>query len=121
MFVDDLSDIAAVRGPAIMRDVYRPNGLQSSTMHIPQSSKVEIWNAFTSDPAGHMARHAIGGDQTFIEQFWTDKATRWQDACPGRVVSYKVDVLPHQRVPSGASVVIFHGRPRPREINWSLP
>jgi hypothetical protein len=115
MFVGPLDDVAAVRGPAIMRDVYRPAGLQSSMMHIPQSTKAEIWRAFISDPAGHMARHAIGGDQTFLEQFWSDKAARWQDVCPGRVVSYKVD-----GVKPGASVVIFHGAPKPRDLGWKL-
>ncbi len=118
MFVDDLSDIAAVDSLTIMRDVYRPNGLQSSMMHIPQSVKVEIWRAFCADPAGHMARCTTSdcwGDQGFLEGFWLDKASRWQDVCPGRVVSYKV----HGVTPD-AAVVIFHGRPKPRDIGWNL-
>lgn len=114
MIVGPLGDIAAATGPVIMRDVYRPDGMQSSMMHISQSCKSVIWSAFRADPAGHMAKHAIGGDQTFLETQpvnWT----RWQDVCPGRVVSYKA----HGVTPD-AAVVIFHGRPKPRDIGWTL-
>ena len=35
----------------------------------------------------------------------------WQDSYPGKILSYKVDGYRH-----GASVVRFHGRPRPHEV-----
>jgi hypothetical protein len=66
-----------------------------------------------------------GGDQRFLERFWIDKAARWQDLVPGRVVSYKVHVRPAVRkdrefgngsIPQDASVICFHGKPRPWEI-----
>lgn len=123
MFVKPLSDVAAVRGLTIMRDVYRPDGLQSSMMYVPQSEKAAIWESFRADPDGHMARCSTPdkwGDQGFLEEHWKDKVARWQDVCPGRVVSYKADVLPNNGVPDAASVVIFHGQPKPRDIGWTL-
>jgi hypothetical protein len=45
----------------------------------------------------------------------------FQDLFPGRVVHYKTHVRPANKVPPDASVVCFSGKPRPHQINWSLP
>ena len=111
--VGDLSDIASVGRLTIMRDVYRPHGLQSSLVYIPESEKAPVWTAFTEDPAGHMAEHR--SDQDFLETLWLGKAHRWQDDLRGQVVSWKADC--RSGVPKGARVVIYHGRPRP----WETP
>lgn len=120
--VGDLTDLAKIRKTAIMRDVYRPDGLQSAVMVIPQAAKAEIWNAFTADPAGNMAactvRWSKWGDQGFIEQFWTNKAARLQDLLPGQIVSWKADRIAETGVPADARLIVFHGRPRPTDVGY---
>ena len=115
----DLSDIAAVRGLTLLRDFYRPDGLGSGMMFLPESDRAEIWNAWISDPQRHMHEcrtREKWGDQGFLEGFWHDRADRWQDVLPGQVVSYKVHVRQSGEVPADARVVAFHGRPRPWEV-----
>jgi hypothetical protein len=61
------------------------------------------------------------GDQGHIEKnlvcSWTPLGTLF----PNRFVSYKWGVKPNGRVPEEASIVVFHGRPRPHQIKWRLP
>jgi len=56
------------------------------------------------------------GDQGFIYHNTPVQLDRWQGLHPGKVVSFKLHCRPAQRVPQGASVVCFHGKPRP----WSM-
>jgi hypothetical protein len=54
------------------------------------------------------------GDQGFIRAHTPIKPELWQVKHPGRVVSYKKHVLPNGgRIPEGASVCCYHGKPRP--------
>lgn len=112
--VGDLKEIAAVSRRVIMRDVYRPHGLQSSMMMIPYADRAEVWRAWIQRPEIWMKRFARGGDQAFLETLWIEKASIWQDLLPGQVVSYKVHC--RNGVPPDARVVIHHGRPRPWEL-----
>jgi len=58
------------------------------------------------------------GDQTFIKDHTPIEPERWQDKHPGRIFSYKRHVVPAGgRVPEGASVICYHGKPRP----WHTP
>lgn len=95
---------------AILRDFYRPNGLQSSVMAWEAGEQTEIWESF--ERAG-CPMDDPGGDQAWIErigcQGWM---RRWQTIFPGMFVSYKQT----KGIPSEASVVVFHGKPRPHEV-----
>jgi hypothetical protein len=57
------------------------------------------------------------GDQGFIFHNSPVPLDRWQRLHPGRVVSFKLHCMPAGRVPPGAVVVCFHGKPRPWRIN----
>ncbi|MDX0572173.1 hypothetical protein GOD68_18260 [Sinorhizobium medicae] len=125
--VGDLSDIARHDRLAILRDVYRPAGLQSSMMSLPERARERIWLEWIDRPEHWMQVYRKGGDQAFLERFWTDRAARWQDELPGQVVSYKAHVRKAVRkdrefgdgsIPDGARVVVFHGLPRPWQIGW---
>lgn len=100
----------------VLRDFYRPAGLGSGLMYLPESSRREVWDKWIEKPEWYMA-HTRRGDQGFLETLWLQRAARWQDVLPGKVVSYKVDVRPAGKVPAGTSVVCFHGKPRP----WAVP
>jgi len=115
--VGDLTEMAQIGRLAIMRDVYRPTGLQSSVMYLPEAARAPVWDDWIRQPAGWMQRHRRIGDQGFLERHWLQSAARWQDALPGQVVSYKADVL-GAGLPEAARVVAFHGKPRPWDVGW---
>ena len=116
--VGNLSDIASVDRLTLLRDFYRPNGLGSGLMFLPERDRAMIWREWLKMPQGWMRLHKRGGDQAFLERFWLGKAARWQAIRPGQVVSYKADNIALHGVPTGASVVCFHGRPRPWAVGW---
>jgi hypothetical protein len=106
-----LDEIAAYDGPfAILRDFYRPDGLQSAVMAWRAGDCTEIWNSFA---AAGCPMDDIGGDQVWIEGTQTRTAKRLQDVFPGLFASYKLITGP----PPKASVVVFHGEPRPHEVD----
>lgn len=114
--VGPLTPLLSLEGPWMMRDVYRPRGLQSSVMVIPHWERAMVWREWNKDPVAHMDKHAVGGDQAFLETVWLSKARRFQDFLPGILVSYKADKVAANGIPSGASLVIHHGKPRPWEV-----
>lgn len=110
----DLAPLADIPGAfCALRDFYRPDGLGSGVMVFDPLEAVELYIRFAFDAERLMRRHARGGDQAFIEQhrIWT--ATRIQDHTRG-VYSFKVDC--RGGVPRDASLVCFHGRPKPWEV-----
>jgi hypothetical protein len=58
------------------------------------------------------------GDQGFIEDNVGQPIELLQDAFPDRYVSYKRHCM--DNVPDAASIVAFHGSPRPHEIDWRI-
>jgi len=74
----------------------------------------EIYRNFLTDPTGNMNRCRTfnnWGDQGFISNNTPVEPVAWQDVLPGKVVSYKKDGMKED-----ASIVCFHGNPRPWEI-----
>jgi hypothetical protein len=107
-----LGDIAAYAGPfAILRDFYFPTRLQSSVMAWPAGWGAHIWQSF-EDAGRPMDERAT--DQGWIMRTERASAVRLQDVFPGRFVSYKVDC--GNGLPPGASVLCFHGEPRPHQV-----
>lgn len=98
-------------GFAILRDVYRATGMQSSVMTWRVGEQTGIWKTF--ERAG-FPQTDPGGDQAWIESHCVKGMTvRLQDVFPDMFVSYKVS---GGALPAKASVCIFHGRPRPHQV-----
>jgi hypothetical protein len=115
--VGALDEIAAVQKLTVLRDFYRPHAIQSSIMFITEKDRAEIWENWMRSPDSAIA-HQRHGDQGFLERFWHEKAARWQDVLPGKIVSYKADVRKAgEVVPKDASVIAFHGKPRPWDLS----
>lgn len=112
-----LDEIAAYDGDfAILRDFYGANGwgsedcpMQSAVMAWPAGKNTHLWDKFVE--AGRP--DILGGDQAWIGKNQT-KADFWQDMFPRLFESYKVT---DGVVPAKASVICFHGKPRPHEID----
>jgi hypothetical protein len=94
----------------ILADFYRPQGLQSSVMAWRASLHSEIWESFE---AAGCPMEDPGGDQAWIEHCQIKNRDRLQVAFPDMFVSYKKS---SGLLPDKASVVIFHGLPRPHEV-----
>jgi hypothetical protein len=90
----------------------------------------EIYEAFARDSAQVMRAYTTSdkwGDQAFILRHTRTAPEMWQRKYPGKIVSYKFHCrqnLPPKSnvagtaiVPPGASVICFHGQPRP----WRTP
>lgn len=107
LVIGSLDDVFSYTGDfCMLRDFYRPEGKGSGLMSWKPEQAYAIWYEWLS---ARMPK-TDGGDQTWIENYECDT---WQDRFPGAVVSYKAHCLPYP--PNGASVVCFHGLPRPHE------
>ena len=133
--VGDLSEILAAARLTMLTDVYDPEGgVNSSVTFLPRARRAEIWAKWIADPAAQMAKYGtsgdpvfLGGDQKFLEDgYGAQNIARWQDLTPGQLVSYKAHVrrAKHAQdhgnghIPPEARLVYFHGKPRPRALNW---
>lgn len=95
---------------AILRDFYRPDGLQSSVMAWKADGPSSIlWSEWLR--AG-MPKDEYG-DQRWIEKRVYNPDI-WQDIYPECFVSYKVHAA--REISKNARMVIFHGHPRPHEV-----
>lgn len=66
-------------------------------------------------------KYEVAGDQGLIQDTLRCPITRMSEIFPERILSYKLHVKPNNRVAPSASIIAFHGRPRPHEIGWRLP
>lgn len=130
VIVGPLIDIATARSVTLLQDFYHPTHLASGMMLLPVLARTRTWQRWILEPASlmHHFRHSRGGrhspdlllagDGGLLDLLWREQAASWQALFPGQVISYKCHVLPNQkRVPAGARVVCFHGRPKPWEIS----
>lgn len=118
----DLTPLIKLKRLAMLADFYKPERLASGLMFLPQQCREKVWRHWIADPQARMDEAGRFGDQKIIGDVFKDMAVKWQDALPGKVVSYKVHMKGRgNKVPDGASVVCFHGQPRPRELNWLEP
>jgi hypothetical protein len=113
----DITPLAYVERLTLLRDFYRPDGLGSGLMMLPEADRARMWEHWEKSPHGHMGRFVIEGDQAVMEQLWLDTAARWQDVLPGMVVSYKAHQLVERKA---ASVTCYHGQPKPHETGWAI-
>lgn len=111
LIVGPLDEIVAYDGAfAILRDFYRPDGLQSSVMAWQANTMFPIWEAWIGDGMAELP----GGDQAVIEKALYGAPALWQDMFPDEFVSFKQHAV--LGIPIGAKVCVFHGEPRPHEI-----
>lgn len=117
----DLNEIFEYRGDFILlRDFYRKDGFGSGLMSWRPAAVNYMWKNFH----GGKCRH---GDQGWCEEQYPT-ADIWQEKFPEKIISYKVHIKDKgkQRNPNytkhpgtldSSSIVCFHGKPNPHEIN----
>lgn len=120
-----------LREMVMLSDFFHPDKAASGVMYIPWRLKRKVWAAWKRNPHWHMMRRRAPGcvgDQGFIAGH-VPRILRWDEICPGKIVSYKkhvaspsmVGYTPKQSVgdgsvPADASIICYHGKPRPWEI-----
>lgn len=111
---------------AMLADFYEPSRFQTGIMAwTPGPHTDYLWERFIVDPARTIKR--FRGDANYLRAIVEPRPDVLQDLFPRQIVSYKRDVLLSKassfvdprtwRVPDEASVVCFHGQPRP----WKTP
>lgn len=112
--IDELT--ARTEGAIGLRDFYFPHRFASGLMLWSPATLGRIYTDFIVNAKKIMAE-CRRGDQEFIERY-IEKPAYWQDVLPGKVLSFKAHLngglLPP---PSTASVIAFHGVPRPSEVS----
>lgn len=119
--LEPLLEIARTRPFTVLRDFNHPKAghdVQSSVMawngEPPYLGR--LYTRFRCHPEHHMAENncrEFHGDQGFVERH-AEGWEFWQDQLPGALVSYKLQC--RDGVPKGVRVLVFHGRPRPWDV-----
>ena len=115
--VGAVAEIAAVGRLTMLSDFLRPARLASGVMYLTVKARRRAWNLLHAGdgPEQTMQSFRRRGDQGFFEWAWFQEASRWQDAVPGQIVSYKKDVRPQGGWAEGTRLICYHGKPRPWE------
>lgn len=108
---------------AALTDWLEPPWMNSSVMSWePGNDTDEIYRRFASNPIEYQRIYRrypdMWGDQGFIQgmlQHVGKPIAYLQDLFPGEFTSFKVHSVPEKQ---RSSVVCFHGRPRPHEVNF---
>lgn len=109
-----LEDICDYNGEfAILRDFYFPDRLAPAVIIWKAGFGTDIWASY--EKAGYPTDLPLG-DLSWINKHFEEKSLKAdiiQDLYPDKFVSYKMHA--QQGIPEKASVICFHGLPRPHE------
>lgn len=115
VIIRSLEDVIQYSGEfATLRDFYHPERLGPGVMLWRGGFGKDIWNSY--EAAGYPTNLPLG-DLSWINKCFDEsgyKADILQDLFPDKFVSYKVHA--QHGIPEKASVVCFHGFPRPHEV-----
>lgn len=117
LIVGDIAPFLKVGKTTLLDDFYYPGTLASGLMYIRHEDKTKVWAEFMKNPEGVIGAYVkppLIGDQGFLNT--VIKAQIWQEVLPKAVVSYKVHC--QEGIPPGASIVCFHGKPRPWDVGF---
>jgi hypothetical protein len=121
IITDNIDDIATYSGNFFgLRDFYNQVGLGSGLMAWGNDNPTifQIYEKFMENPESNIRNHRMG-DQEFIDKVLGKYMEYAQDLYPNRIYSYKkdcVDAYKNIKIPDTASIVCFHGKPRPHQV-----
>ena len=109
-------DVSHLGGFVMLQDFLYP---KSPT---PYGSGLMFWDGdysylyerFRQDPELYMGQYRKGGDQRYIYENLGFMPQTFQELLPNKVVSRKV-----HKNRENASVVCYHGRPKPHQTGWA--
>ena len=124
MIVGDITDIVSKpQDFAMLRDFYGKNRVASGMMVWDASKDWSVlYETFSPSRIPEYSKTMEKwGDQGWISNCLLEEPAVLQDQFPGRIVSYKVEMKARGVITDGVSIVCFHGKPRPHQIDWRLP
>lgn len=116
--VGNMDDLVLGHRFTVLRNFWTTTGLIGSGLMAWDYDLSPIYHAFKINPQQFIDTYKTRerwGDQGFILHHTPVKFDMWQHKHPGRVVSWKLGC--NLGVPQDASIVCFHGQPRP----WMTP
>jgi hypothetical protein len=108
-----------------LEDFYVAENLGSGIMKFVGGEYDFIYQKFMEDPTSVM-RNTPTGDQTWIKQCLGGEYDRFQTLFPRKFVSFKKHCCRNRNpreivgIPNGASVICFHGIPKPHNITHPI-
>lgn len=150
MITGSLDELRENRRHTMLKRLKREHRHQiaSGMMLLPEAVRPVVWKNFTRAPLRWMNLYQFQdpcgrppGEQGFLQQIWERRGlgngprdpsfdydqwnregvARWQDLYPGQIESFKLQVRRRGALGKNTRVVLFHGSPRPADINWTLP
>lgn len=97
----------------VLKDMLGGDHMNSGLMFLMEKDRKGIFEDFMADKDGYIK--TLRGDQDYLARFFGN-SKRFQESFPRKVISYKADVLrvkPQGGSITSASIVCFHGKPRP--------
>jgi len=96
---------------------YRRSKLGGSVIGFRTDKKLEklLWTPLTGDKRKYFEKLTGGSERRYLQRRLVPKQVGlWDKYIPGAILSYKRDCK--KRLPPGASIVRFHGSPRPHQV-----
>lgn len=125
VIVGDFDHMLTDNSLSALRDFYFPDYAASGIMLIPHAAKLSVWQKLSAMTNDELSKYR--GDGELLREIVDFNFL--QDRYPGEIVSYKAHIAGRgmagfsptfsrgsKRLPAGAKIVCFHGRPRP----WKL-
>lgn len=113
-----MNDLLEAPVATTLQGFKRKDGINSSVMLLTRALRREVWSRWQGSPALWMERYAVKGDQKFLGDHFGPRFAHWQTLNPGLIKSFEVDLKNGRRQPTeDTSVVVFHGPPRPWDVN----
>lgn len=119
VFTDDISWLWRLEHSHLLSDLYKPALAQSGVMQFTGWGAQHVQGIIAAYGFQYIQKE-FRGDGEFLHWAVGHKFARLQDAAPGAIVSYKAARVAERGVPEGASIVCFHGQPRPRSVGWKV-
>ena len=116
--LDDIFDYSPEK-VAVCTDPYHPHLICNPlTLATPEFAE-EIWNIWLNNEQQILKECTLFGapsEMVLLRKLYGD-SPRLDKKFPGRIVSYKVDIVPMHRAVEDTSIVYFHGAPKQHIIN----
>jgi hypothetical protein len=124
MIVGDVTDMVHHRHTfTMLSDPYRPERTANSSLMAWRASPALDF-LFTGWRQDHVDEYSKSFDRWGDQAYFYERmqpVDRIDRLFPDRIFSYKHHIRRPGRVPATASIVYFHGKPRPADIGWQLP